>query len=231
MKIYSDKGKRLIGFRLAVLLAVSFMLIMPGSGVAGDTDFWGATDELSNIMEDTGDWPKHPLEKIGSAILWEGSVETDYEYIYFAGIGARIIFPDEDTEFPETRFIGFGGEAVTLEEMDLNAVQVSVGINADGEHVVKWVVQGPVLILRGRITELDPTYGILTVKGFDITVTENTRLKKLRIFYPNEPIDFSNLRIGMPVQVVAHHIDGAYLGLGVLAVIPPRLDVSESTAP
>jgi hypothetical protein len=231
MKRYFYSDNRLGWFRLVILLGVCLAMLAPGSGFADDTSLFGEMDELSIIMEDDGDWPKHPLKKIGSAIIWEGPVETDGEYLYFAGIGARIIFPEEDTEFPGTRFIGFGGEEVTLEEMDLGAVHVNVGLTSDGAHVVKWVVQGPVLILRGRITELAPEYETLTVKGFDIAVTENTRLKKLRIFYPNQQIGFSDLAAGMPVRVVAHDVESVYLGLGVLAVVQSRPEDDGVNAP
>jgi len=179
------------------------------------------TDAMSIIMGEGIDGPFRPLRRIGAATIWEGPVSVVDNTLSCAGITAEIIPPDQESDYPETRYIGIGGAEVTLEEMDLSAVHVNMAMTDDGFYVVRFIVQGPALILRGRITDIDTELETVTVQGFTISVLETTRLRKLRLWHYCKPIRFSDLKIGAPVRVVANYTEDAYQAIGVLAVLPP----------
>lgn len=204
----------------AAVLACLFLV--SGNLWAADMNAAGDTDLLDGVMEESSE-RMGPLKKIGSAIVWNGAVTVEDDMVLCAGLRARIIFDDAGTDVPGTRFVGIGGEPVDLTEMDLTDLHVNIALTSTGEHVVRWIVQGPFLELRGRITELDGEYQILTVQGIPVAMTAHTRLRRLRIFYPNQPIRFADLKTGTPVRVIAHFLPNGqetYLGLGVLAVMP-----------
>lgn len=219
-------NKRAVG-SLMFILALFAFIVWPGSPPNAL-----ATDEVATTMEQAANGCRPPIKKIKPAVIWEGAVAIESvgneHFLKCAGIDAKIVLTEEESsEYPATRFFGFGGEAISFEEfldLDLSAVHANMRLTEDQNYIARWLVVGPALTLRGRITEIDHEFETITVQGLTVSITENTRLHKLRIFHVCPPIVFTDLKVGMPVRTVAHYAeeDGAYVGLSVLAAIPPH---------
>jgi hypothetical protein len=226
------KRNRFIGMLILCLVMIASTIWTDSNTIAL------ATDEMEVCMENTHKECIPPLIKINAAVIWDGAVTIEsvgYDfYLQCAGVEAKILLSKEESNCPATRLYGFGGEPISIDElmeMDLSFVHVNMRLTEDQAYVVRWLVVGPALTLRGKITELDPELETFIVQGFTVSVTENTRLHKLRIFHCCPPIDFSDLKVGTRVRTVAHYDEegGNYLGLIVLAAMPPRFHGEDGT--
>jgi Domain of unknown function (DUF5666) len=219
MKADGIRANRVKWIGLAAVPVICLMMAV--SAFAADTGLAGGTDTLSILMDNTPGTLKDALNAIGPAVIWNGGVTVDGSTLQCAGISAEIIASDQEGGYPATRFFGFGGEPVNLEDLDLSAVHVNMVKTDEGTYVVRWIVQGPALILRGRITELDPQAKTLTVQGITVSATQYTRLRRYRLLAVNQPITFDDLKTGDPVRVVTSYANGNYLAIGILEVVPP----------
>ena len=181
-------------------------------------------------MLDGGDGPEgkffppicRPFRK---GIYWNGpaAYNPDESSLTSAGITARIISEGDDkSDF--TQIIGIGGAPAAMEDLDLNKVRVCMKVvnddDNDNEYLVKRIIQGPLLTIRGRITEVDTANKTITVNGLKVNLTEHTKIRaSFRCHFPSVSLQASDLRKGMPVHVVTQHSNNTYPAVGVLVKI------------
>ncbi len=191
--------------------------------VSGDQGANGTAIEIGEIVEMEASFGKRGLilnrirRPFKRDILWLGPASYEDGNLTCAGIKARVL--DESAGDPfSTLIIGQYGEKVSIGDLDLTSVRVRIGYSDDNGYFVKRIVQGPILDIRGLISEVDEDQSHITVNGLSISLNDNTVIRAFRSILVSKGLDRSVLRSGLPVRVLAQYINNEYFAVGILVL-------------
>ena len=150
-------------------------------------------------------------------ILCDGEATYADGNISCAGITARILDVEAGDPYP-TQIIGKFGARVSIEDLDLSAVRVRIGYDPDAGFFAKRIVQGPVVGVRGRISDVNVEDKTISLNGLTIKFDENTAIRSFRSILVPRHMDESVLRPGLPVRAMVQYVDNEYYALGILVL-------------
>ncbi len=160
----------------------------------------GEIVEAEILIKDDKIYAKRIRRAYRNDIICRGAVVYDNNSITCNSITGELL-SKANGDVIDTQVIGENGErGVSIESINLSDVLVKFGYNiSESTYFVKIIIQCPISVIRGKISEVSDTY--IKVNGINIIINENTIIKKFRSLFLREKIDESELTVGSPVRV------------------------------
>ena len=183
----------------------------------------GETVEVESIIKDGKIIGKRIKRLVHSSIICKGNIEYDSSEATISCNGVTgVILSKENGDPVDTLIIGAKGVVTTIDNISLDNAVVKFGYDEkeDG-YFVKRIVEGPVVILRGKISEKTDKY--IKVAGKTVNITENTKFTRLIPSFLIKKLNFSSIKEDSIVRVHAQYINGEYYALAVFVANPRRV--------
>ena len=183
----------------------------------------GETVEVESIIKAGKIIGKRIKRLVHSSITCNGNIEYDSaeNTITCNGI-TGIILSKENGDPADTLIIGAKGVVTTIDNISLDNAVVKFGYDKEEDgYFVKRIVEGPVVILRGKVTEKTDEY--IKVAGKTVNITENTKFTRLIPSFLIKKLNYSSIKQDSLVRVHAQYINGEYYALAVFVANPRRV--------